>query len=101
MKKSEIYKPVWRRYIEQIKLLFEGKIDKVVMNEHDFTSVGGRTESGYNFRLRFLRSSFNLPTGSAVGRDLSHVIDENPEIIKLAKQREKDIRMKDFELFLV
>lgn len=98
---KNLYIEIWEKSQEQIKFLYEGKTSQVKMNESDFTKVGNRILSGYNFRLRFCGTIFNHPSGSAVARDLSLVLNKNSRIIELAKQKQKDLRMKDFVLYLV
>jgi hypothetical protein len=98
--REHIYTGIWEKSQEKIKSLYEGE-KEVTMNRSDFTSVGNRDLSGYDFRLNFNGSAFELPGGSAVARDLARVLNQNPQLIELAKKQGKGIRMRDFILSLV
>jgi hypothetical protein len=98
--REHIYTEIWERSQGKIKSLYEGE-KEVIMNRSDFTSVGDRKSSGYGFRLNLGESGFDEKANTAVARDLARVLNQNPQLIELAKKQGKDIRMRDFILSLV
>lgn len=95
------YIEIWEDVLPKIlRVLKEDKDNGVIsLDDSRFFNVGDRKKSGYTFRLDIINGVVPRKSGSAVARDLKHVLDSSIEFKKLAKDSVLLIQLnKEFKL---
>lgn len=101
---NQQYYPVWNDNIADIlklcKYALEGN-STICGNlpESELAKCGNRPASGYGFVLHCINGRFKR-CGTAVGRDLAEVLDNNPEFRNLTKGKTFDIHYRQGQLYL-
>ena len=92
-KRQFLYKPIWLKYLNQIKNAIEFELGKgFPITASKFNKVGNRKKYGFRLEVKN-RKVVNDISGSAVARDLAYLLLEDPGNKKLLAKKHFFIRM--------
>lgn len=98
-----LYVPLWNKYLKIISLALSSTEEKTIpLSQGEFTTLGNRKQSGYSFNLELLNGKVvNDISGSAVARDLHHVLLSDYVVKQKVKNRSVKINLGvDFKLHI-
>lgn len=84
MRDSNIYYPLWRKYLPVIEIQIRNAkngLKKIQLSKIEFESFGKRDDSDYTFNLEIKNGKvINDISGTAVARDLFDILKSNSNI---------------------
>ncbi len=89
MQESNNYIYLWRKYKTKIVIMMKEAVveqQSYSLSKHEFTEIGDRKDSGYEFNLKLKDGKlFNSVNSTALVRDLVYIIKESAAAKELMK----------------